>query len=72
MNSCKTVVYPLWVVTCEDCGFVCTVWEKPGTGCSYIEYCPSCGKSCTVRDERVEDKEAHESAIEFAEQTIVV
>lgn len=35
--------YPMWVVVCEDCGPVCTVWEKPGTGCSYIEHCPECG-----------------------------
>lgn len=58
-----SVVYPLWVIQCDSCGAVGTLWEKPGTGCSYVEYCPSCGRGPTgVTTERVEDKSEHEAA----------
>ena len=59
--------YPMWVVACEHYGFVCTVWEKPGTGCSYIEQCPSCGSE-RVRTIRVENNEEHEAAITEANE----
>lgn len=56
--------YPMWCVVCRDCGWVCTIWEKPGTGCSYIEYCPSCGKE-RVDTEQVDDKQEHERAMDY-------
>ena len=64
-NVSKSVVYPLWVVECHVDGFVCTVWEKPGTGCSYIENCPECGGS-HISTTKVENKDEHEAAIERA------
>jgi hypothetical protein len=61
----RTVVYPMWVVECEREGFICTVWEKPGTGCSYIKQCPSCG-SQHVTTTKVEDAQEHARHIERA------
>jgi DNA replicative helicase MCM subunit Mcm2 (Cdc46/Mcm family) len=49
-------VYPLWVIVCEDCGAVGTLWEKPGTGCKYVRHCHYCGGE-HVRTERAEDYE---------------
>lgn len=58
-----SVVYPLWCMVCRDCGFVGTLWEKPGTSCSYVNHCTSCGKT-RVQSVRVEDKEEHERIME--------
>ena len=55
--------YPMWGVVCEYCGFVCTIWEKPGTGCSYIEHCPSCSTGFT-KTERVDNKEEHQELMQ--------
>jgi len=46
-------VYPLYAMICADCGVVGTLWEKPGTGCSYVRHCIDCGGQ-RVRDERVD------------------
>lgn len=55
--------YPMWVVHCRSCEWVCTIWEKPGTGCSYIKYCPRCSGR-RVSTERVNNKAEHEKAME--------
>jgi hypothetical protein len=64
-SKLDSVVYPMWIIECEHDGFVCTLWEKPGTGCSYIEQCPSCGNS-RVTTTCVTDKENHIAEIERA------
>lgn len=61
----EQMAYPLWVVECEFDGFVCTIWEKPGTGCSYITNCPACGDN-QVTTTKVENFEQHKRAIERA------
>lgn len=48
----QTAEWPMWVVICEDCGDIGTVYEKPGTGCHYVRHCWYCGGT-SVRDERV-------------------
>lgn len=53
-------VYPMWCVVCRNCGFVGTRWEKPGTAASYIESCPSCGRS-KVTHQEVQNQEQHEA-----------
>lgn len=40
--------FPMWVVTCEFCGFVGTLWEKPGTGCKSVRFCFHCGEEFTT------------------------
>lgn len=55
--------YPMWVVSCATDGFICTVWEKPGTGCAYMQQCPSCGGS-RIETTRVTDEENHNAHIE--------
>lgn len=54
--------YPMWVMICEDCGPVASVWEKPGTACSYINYCPDCGKA-HADSKKVTDKEQHKEVM---------
>jgi len=59
--------YAMWVVLCDECGPVHTVWEKPGTRVPYVEHCPSCGRGATsVQTDRVENKAEHEAAFETA------
>lgn len=55
--------YPMWVVSCPDDGFVCTVWEKPGTGCSYFEYCPDCGNN-RIETTKVTDGDNHRATVD--------
>lgn len=57
--------YPMWIVECDHDGFVCTIWEKPGTGCAYIQRCPKCGVQRATTT-KVTDKDSHEAAIERA------
>lgn len=60
-----SVIYPMWVVTCPDCGPVCTVWEKPGTGCKRVEHCPACGRSLDASAvTRVVNAPEHERAMD--------
>lgn len=61
--------YPMWVVVCDRCGPVCTVWEKPGTGCTYFEFCPSCGDSWPDT-EKVESYEEHTETLKGTEVKI--
>lgn len=63
--------YPMWIVECHYDGFVCTIWEKPGTGCSYIKRCPECG-SRKVTTTRVEGRDEHEANKERANAEIGV
>lgn len=55
--------YPMTVIGCAFCGFVCTVWEIVGTGCPYLSNCPECGHG-PVRTQRVKSKEEHEETKE--------
>jgi hypothetical protein len=56
----------MWLITCERCGPAATIWEKPGTGCKYVQYCPSCGRQRGVETERVENSSEHEAFKERA------
>jgi hypothetical protein len=57
-------VYPLWVIVCERCGAVGTLFEKPGTGCKYVKHCHYCGDS-HVRTEVVDSLESTTETVSF-------
>lgn len=52
-NGVQQIVYPMWVMVCDHCGVVGTLFEKPGTGCSYVRHCIECGGR-RVHDERAD------------------
>lgn len=65
----ESVIYPLWVIQCDSCGAVGTMWEKPGTGCSYVKHCPRCGRGPRgVTTQQVETRDEHKTVFRQGDQ----